>query len=207
MDRKIVASLQYAAIMRMFKGRWGSVLADGLSSLQAKKTVRSSCEKRAVRFSGVVLCLGSSQSTQVGSHFLRGEGFKKVAFLQIAESAETDTALHAVGDFAGIVLEALERTDLAFVDLLPTAHHLDLGVTTDDSILNTAAGDGAHLGNAEDVDDFCAAHIVLFECGFEQSHHGQVHFVLQLVNDGVQSDLNVLLLRQLSCRALRARIE
>ncbi len=63
--------------------------------------------------SQVELCLGGGECAQVGGQFLRGEGFDQVAFLEVAEAAEADAALHAVGDFAGIVLEAFERSDLA----------------------------------------------------------------------------------------------
>ena len=54
---------------------------------------------------------------------------------------------------------------------------------------------------------FCAAHVVLLERGIEQSHHGEVHFVLQLVNDGVEADLDVFLLRQFGGLALGAHVE
>ena len=40
-----------------------------------------------------------------------------IAFLNVIEVLEIDTAFHAVAHFARIVFEALERTNLAFADL------------------------------------------------------------------------------------------
>ncbi len=144
---------------------------------------------------------------KVGGHLLCGEGFEKIAFFQIAVVGDADAALHAVGDFARVVLEALERGDLAFVDLLAAAHHLDFRVAADDAVLYTAAGDGADLGNPEDGEDFGAAEVAFLERGFEQTHHGEAHLILQLVDDGVEADFDVLLLRQLGGLALGAHIE
>src|SRR6266700_2819030 len=150
-----------------------------------QRTARSSCEKRAGCLSldqaacdaaetaaSKHLRLRGRERPQVGGHLLRREGFDEVAFLEVAESAQADAALHSVGYFADIVLEALKRADLALVHLLVSAHHFDLRVAADDSVLNAAAGDGTHLGNAEDIDDFRAAHIVFLELRFQQAQHG-----------------------------------
>src|SRR5436309_1438002 len=104
---------------------------------------------------------GRSESAEVGGHLLGRKGLEDVAFLDVAEPVDADAALHAVRHFAGVVLEALERADLALEDLFATAHDFDFRIATDNSILHAAAGDGAHLGNTEDVDDFRTAHVVL----------------------------------------------
>src|SRR6202012_4426948 len=106
-----------------------------------------------------------------------------------------------------VVFEALERADLALEDLFAAAHHLYLGVAADDSILHAAAGDGAHLRNSEDVEHLGAADIILLERWFEQAHHGQANLILQLVDDRVQADLNILLLRELGGLALGTHVE
>jgi len=71
---------------------------------------------------------------------------RSVAFLQIAESGQADAAFHAVCHFLGIVLEPLERADLALEDLFFSAHDLHFSVAADYSILNAAAGNGPTLG-------------------------------------------------------------
>ena len=55
---------------------------------------------------------------------LHGEGFEHVANLHIVEAVEADTALVALSDFLGIVLEALERGVRRREDDLPAGDGL-----------------------------------------------------------------------------------
>jgi len=55
--------------------------------------------------------------------------------------------------------------------------------------VDAAAGDLADLGDLEDVEDLGAAGVVLLEDGLEEAVHGLGDLVLQLVDDGVQADL------------------
>src|SRR5580765_3642085 len=82
------------------------------------------------------------------------EGLNHVALLYVIEVLEVDTALHAVAHFAGIVFEALERTDSAFVNLHAIAHQANIGIALDDAVQHIATGDGACLGHAERVANF-----------------------------------------------------
>ena len=91
-----------------------------------------------------------SVSRQLGSHLLGNEGLDLVALLHVVEVGDCHAALHAVGDFARIVLEALERCELALEDLLAATHHAHFCVATNGSVGHAATGDGAHLGDAED---------------------------------------------------------
>ena len=104
-------------------------------------------------------------------------------------------------------LKRLSEPILPLKTCSPSAHHLHLRIAADDAVLHAAAGDGAHLGNPEDVEHLGAAQVVLLERGFEQAHHGQAHLVLQLVDDGVQADFDALLLRQFGGLALGTHVE
>ena len=114
--------------------------------------------------------------------------------LDVLEAGEVDTALDALTDFADVVLEALERGDLALPDLVAFAEQADLRVAADEAVGDTAAGDLADLGDLEDVEDLGAAGVVLLEDRLEEAVHGLGDLVLQLVDDGVQADLDVLAL-------------
>jgi hypothetical protein len=102
-----------------------------------------------------------------------------------------------------IVLEALERSDLALEDLLrrrasrapPRRGGSRHRCTRQPAMVPT-------LGILKTLMHLGAARVVLLEGRFEQSVHGQANLVLQLVDDRVQADLHVLLLRQLG--ALRS---
>ena len=67
------------------------------------------------------LLLGGVLS-EIGSEFFGGEGFDQVAHTDVLEAGEIDAALHALTDVGDVVLEALERSDLALPDLFAAAH-------------------------------------------------------------------------------------
>src|SRR5204863_1958666 len=129
--------------------------------------------------------------TELGGEFLGCEGFDEVADLDILVTGEVDAALDALADFADIVLEALERGDLTLPEFGAFAEEANLGVAADEAIGDAAAGDLADLGDLEDVEHLGAAGVVLLEDGLEETVHGFSDLVLQLVDDGVQADLDV----------------
>src|SRR3989442_4814165 len=77
------------------------------------------------------------------------EHLELVAFLEIREVLQRHAALEARLDLAHVVLEALERVDLAGMDDDVVAQHADLRIALDQALLHVAAGDGADLGDAE----------------------------------------------------------
>src|SRR6478672_5478341 len=141
------------------------------------------------------------------SDALGHKGLNHVAFLYVIEVLEVNTALHAVADFAGIVLKTPERTDLAFVNLHAIAHQANIGIALDDAVQHIAAGDGACLGYAERIANFRAALVGFLDDGLKQAQHGFLDLVLQLVNDRVQADIDFFHVRQLLRFALRTDIE
>src|SRR6202043_1402623 len=102
-------------------------------------------------------------------------------------ASDADAALHAVGDFLDIILEAAQGADLALEDLFATAHDANLCIAAQDAFRYPGAGDGADLGNADDVDDLGTAKEVLLEGGIEEAEHGFANLILQLVDDRMQA--------------------
>src|SRR6202789_4397253 len=94
-----------------FKTQTARFSCGGAGSLGLKR-------RRALRFGG--------QRSEIGGQFLSGEGLDDVAFLDVIEVAQADAALHAVGHFADIVFDALERADLALEDLRAVACNLEI---------------------------------------------------------------------------------
>ncbi len=70
-----------------------------------------------------------------------------------------------------------------------------------------AAGDLADLRDLEDVEDFGAASVVLLEDRFEEAVHGLGDLVLQLVDDGVQANLDVFALGDFGGLAIGPDVE
>ena len=108
-----------------------------------------------------------------------------------------DAALHAVADLAHVILKAFERSQPTLVDLHIIAQDTNFGVALEHAVRHAAACHRAHLGNFEDVGDFGAAKIILLDRCLQQSQHGLAHFILQFVDDGMQSDIHALLRGQL----------
>src|SRR5688572_11007153 len=78
-------------------------------------------------------------------------GLDNVARLEILEAGQADAALEALTNLTCVVLEPLERRDLALPDDRAVAEEADLRATRDDARLHVATGDGADAGHAEDL--------------------------------------------------------
>src|SRR5579862_4843826 len=102
---------------------------------------------------------------------LGGEGFDHIAHLHVTVIRDRDTALHAVAHFAGVVLEAAERSDFALVHDHVVAQQADFGVALDQAVLHHATGHGTHLGDAEGIANFGAALIGFLDLRLEQAGH------------------------------------
>src|ERR1700729_1891895 len=74
---------------------------------------------------------------------LGSKGLDHIAGFDVAIICDRDAAFHAVGDFFGIVLEAAERSNLAFEhdDAVPQQAHF--GVAFDQAIEHSTSGDGS----------------------------------------------------------------
>ena len=68
-------------------------------------------------FGQLLLLLLRGVLAEFGGKGFRGEGIDHVADTDVLEAVEVDTALHALTDFSDVVLEVLERGDLALPDL------------------------------------------------------------------------------------------
>src|SRR3984893_2749376 len=125
------------------------------------------------------------------------EAFKNVANLDVVEIGDADSAFKAGTDFAGVVLEALQRTELGGVDDYPVAQHADLGIAFHQAVENIAAGDGAGTFDLEDVANFGPAQIIFLDYRFQQAFHGLLNFIGYFVNNVVRADVHAFLLCQI----------
>src|ERR1019366_8925658 len=140
-------------------------------------------------------------------HLLDNISLDDVSGLDVTVVRDADAALHAVRDFPGIVLEATQRPDLALEHDYVVAQQAHLGIALDGTIHHLAAGDGADLRDTEGILDFRPSQVGLLDDGIQQAGHGALHFILQLVNDGVQPDVHLLLLSQFLRLAFGADVE
>src|SRR5258707_13363393 len=86
-----------------------------------------------------------------GSHALGDERLDHVAGLDVVIVGERDAALEARLHFAGVILEALERIDLAGVDQHVVAQQTYVVVAADDAVIHITPSHAADLRNPEHV--------------------------------------------------------
>src|SRR5262249_11526827 len=127
--------------------------------------------------------------------------------LEVLEVAQTDTALEALADLTGIILEALQRRDAALPDDDAVAQEANLAAAGDDPRAHVTACDGADARHTEDFADLGLARDHLFELGSEHADHRPLDVLEQLVDDLVGADLDVLGGSQLARLAIGTHVE
>ena len=75
------------------------------------------------------------------------EGFENIAFLDVVEAFQTDTAFVALNDFLCVILEALEGGDLIFEDHDTVTDDTDLGLTCDLTVKDIGTGNRTDIRN------------------------------------------------------------
>src|SRR5438270_3069478 len=150
-------------------------------------------------------------ATTLGNYLCRNalgsKRFDDVAHLYIAVVGDGNTALHAVADFAGIIFEAAQRAHFAGEDHDIVTQQADFGVALDDAVCDLASGDRADFRNAEGLAHLRPALVSFLDSRLEETAHSALDLVLQLVNDRVQADVYLFLLRQFLRFAFRTHVE
>src|SRR5580692_11180887 len=144
--------------------------------------------------------------SQLLLHFLDLEALDDVLLLEIVEALEADAALHALLDLFDVVLEALERRQLAVPDDRAVANETDLGRALDVALGDVRAGDRDAL-DLEDLADLGLAVHLLDEGRREEAFHGALHVVDGVVDDRVEADLDLVLLGERARLAGRPDVE
>src|SRR6266404_7423965 len=142
-----------------------------------------------------------------GAHLANAEAFQDIADLHIVEIGDARAAFKTSTDFAGIILESLQRIELRRVNYRPIAQHADLRVALQDAIDYVAARNRPRALDAERVAHFRAAKVRFCDHWLEQAFHGFLKFVGNFVDDRVRANVHVLLLRQVQSLAVRPHPE
>src|SRR5664280_1773176 len=135
------------------------------------------------------------------------EGLDDVAIFQVLVVGETNAALKARLHLSRVILEAAQRSDRALPDNGALAQESNLRTTGDDAVADEASGDGADLGNAKHFAHLGFAGDDLFVDRRQQSQHGRLDLLDQLVDDLVGPHLDTLSLSQFATALVRSDIE
>src|SRR5713226_19714 len=137
------------------------------------------------------------------AHLGNTEAFQDIADLYVVEIGDARAAFKTGADFAGVILESLQRAELRCVNHRPIAQHADLCIALQDAIHDVATRDRPCALNAERVAHFGAAKIRFRNHRLEQAFHGLLQLVRYFVDDGMGADVHMLLLRQVQRLAVR----
>ncbi len=124
--------------------------------------------------------------------------------LMSAKFRTRDAALKSGLHFAGVILEALQRFHFAGEHHHVVAQNPHFAVALDEAIDHHAASHVADFADAEYFPHLGAALVDLFEHRLQHAGHGALQLVGELVNDGVQPDVDLFLLGQRGWRFFRA---
>src|SRR5581483_7256452 len=139
--------------------------------------------------------------------FLDFESLDDVADLDVLELLDGDAALEALPDLGNVIFEVAQRGNFALVDHAVVAQQTHARGPGNDSVDDHAAGDRPGLRHLERLADFGATLELLLEFWFQKSGHGRFDLVDQVVDDGVEPDVDAFFLRQLGRIAFGAHVE
>src|SRR5687767_10195249 len=150
-----------------------------------------------------------SQNLHRYSDALHREDFDHVADLDVVVIRQADAALEARLHLADVVLEAAQRSDLAFVhdDVVAQQAGLRFAGACDAPFGHHAAGNGADLRHLEDLAHVGAAEAHLLERRFEKTGHAFLDLLGHVIDDRVEPDVDLLAFRHVLRVAIRADVE
>src|SRR6266849_1458543 len=135
------------------------------------------------------------------------ETFKDVADLDVIEISNARAAFKTRAYFAGVILEALQRTELRSVNHRTIAQHSHLRLALQDPVDHVAACDRTRSFDSERIAHFRAAQVCFRDYRLKQAFHGLLQLVGNFVDDRVRADVHMFLLRQVQRLAVRPHAE
>src|SRR5690606_19902204 len=130
-----------------------------------------------------------------------------VTHLDVVEAGDVQAALEALTHLAHVVLEALEATELAVVDLHAIAHDAYAAAPVHDAFRHVAAGHGADARDAEELPHLGGAQEHFLLLRREHALEGRPHILDRLVNDAVEADVHALARRDGAGVGVRPDVE
>src|SRR6266853_2948955 len=134
------------------------------------------------------VALGAPQdgrTLQRPGHFLDFVDFELVADLEVVEVSHGHAALEPGFHFAHVVLESLERVDLARMDDHVVAQHAHRRVAPHQALEHHASGDGPDLGDLEYLAHVDQSEYVLLFLRREHARERRLDLVDGVINDVV----------------------
>src|SRR5690606_11393362 len=144
------------------------------------------------------------QRTPFFDHFI---AFEVVADFDVVESFDGDPALVSILDLSNIVLEALERADLAVIDDHAVANDPEPVISPYATFDDIASCHGACARYFEYLADLGRADRHLLLLRRQEAFQRIAHVFDGVIDDGIRPDVDLLALGQLACADGRSNLE
>src|SRR5256886_4383187 len=148
-----------------------------------------------------------NSALQRSRHFDDFVHFELIALFDVVETLDRQSAFEARLDLAHIVLEALERIELAIVDDDIVAQDPDLRTAPHHAFEHVAAGDGPDLGYLGDLAHFDEPELAFLLLRREHARERRLHLVYRFVDDVVVADVDAVVFGELARGDIGAGVE
>src|SRR6266540_4093611 len=133
--------------------------------------------------------------------------FELITLFDVVESFDRQSAFEPCLDLAHVILEALERIELAIVDDDIGAQDPDLRTAADDAFEHVAAGDSSDLGYLVYLAHFDEPELAFLLLRREHARERRLHLVHRLVDDVVVANVDAVVLGELARGDIGAGVE
>src|SRR5690606_33110609 len=185
---------------RAHPARWQDVRAGPSYRTATGATAPVASGLRCDRCAGIPVADGVCSSQvlrlQRTRNLFHFKDFDLVADLDVVVALHRDATLHAVTHFGDIVLEATQGFQLALKDHHVIAQDANRAITVQRTLDHHTTGHGTELGRAEHVAHFGNAEDFLAFFRRQQTAHGVLHVVDQLIDDRVVTQVDTFALAQ-----------
>src|SRR5699024_7152615 len=135
------------------------------------------------------------------------EYFDHIASADVVVVLNADTTFHTVTDFVNVIFEAAQGLQLAFVDNHVVTQNADRVVTFNHTFGNHTACDGTKFRRFEHVTNFRQTDNLLFQFRRQHTAHRRFHFVNQVIDDGVVTQIQAFRFNHFTCRGISTYVE
>ena len=135
------------------------------------------------------------------------EGLDEVAFYDVVVALDAQTALHVETCLLDIVFTMLERREFASMDHNTVTDYAAFVSTFGFTLTHDTTCDRTHLGDTESLQYLEGSRNLLLDLWREHTCHSRLDLVDGIVDDGVDTDIHLLVLCHLTRCASRTHIE
>src|SRR5690606_31493046 len=133
--------------------------------------------------------------------------FHNISDLYVVKTIYIQTTLISLRHFLDIVLEAFQRSQFSSMDDDTVPYDTDIVVAVDFSVQHHTSRDCTDFRNLECLPYLDLGHDLLFKLGCQHTFHRRFDLFDSIVDDGVKTYIDLLILRKFSSTLCRSDLE